>query len=725
MTSWAFVAAVLGAQSTGLETRLDSFIAKGETLHTVAQRLSKASGETIIVTGDLMREPVLIDVQGKSVREVMDAMALASYGDWLEKNGAYTLIQSARAQEASREARHKRNVAFVEEVGKKVQELRGKGWTSTSAAEAADGVEKMRQRFSGNVRTQEGERPTITVQGPTVPGAGNVVLAQAIEMLGAIKLAEQAEGTRVVYSTAPNRMQRAFPGNLTTSLSVYRKAHQEIYDEVRNRPRQDFGANWQGSLAFPSQRDIQVAKANVIVEKSASGVSVSLQLVGLKGESIGVFRASIINRGSAQPDAELGKSPDEPIEVSQAAAEMVSLLNVGSESNTMGLMMSLGDRNVRVQAGGSFAATQGTEVLKPYLRNPGSTDFLGLALPEILKARHAGGYVAIIPDEVWTSVMLGVSNGRTSLQSVNRQFQDHVEENSGSSISVARPVDPVETQLKRHNRVAMQKLTDTVYAMGYGRLQTVAKYLLERPTMAQDRQPDLALFAVSMPFVHKMLEDSLFISPNVARLIALAPDVMTALRPGQSSWTISQMSPAMRKELESAVFSQVGGLFSGNSISMSVSRGEDETPAPMARDEEPTEAYPNGLPGDYAVSVMIYEDDGVLARVKGQPTGHIMTALDAGAILGFSEGLGGDNGDFKIPSFETYTLAKTRSLQVIVPGVRFGSDFTDGITVGGARPVAWNDLPEAFRIQAQRSRERMRESAKQMGQRQGGPIPPR
>ena len=169
----------------------------------------------------------------------------------------------------------------------------------------------------------------------------------------------------------------------------------------------------------------------------------------------------------------------------------------------------------------------------------------------------------------------------------------------------------------------------------------------------------------------------------------------------------------MKSAFEQMVLSKrLGNL--GDGMSISVMMGNDEPKVSMASDREPTERFPNGLPGDMLVTIDIIEQIGVLGKLRGHPTGQLMSAVQLGAITGFIEGSGGANSELKISEFEEFFEAVTRSIEVSYFGSIGDGVFTDGYLKPYTQAKAYNALdPEILKL-GEQARAAVRESAQRM-----------
>lgn len=709
----------------GLDTKIDRLSVVARPLSEVASQLSVASGELILVSGALANEPVFISLNGRSVQEAMDQIAKATYADWSHKNDAWTLIQGNGAAEASAKQRAKRLASLKAVIDKRRAELQSAARGSDSAKRVVGEIDAARARFKDSFKVREGERPYVTIGGAAIHGPVQSVLAEALTAATPELLDSIPEGRRFVWSTRPNRLQRPLNANLGNAISQFVQATAAIFDEAAKSGNQDYGADWIGPLAYPKQRVVSVSKVNLSIQNVHGVYSAKVQLVGSNGEDLGSESATL----AVAAEEPGGEEPQEskPIPLNPASREFVAFQGTTSgPQNSMSWAMRSGGGLVRLDSGQGPTAIRPSQALKPFLEQPAQSDFLGLATPEILTAELDGKeYVAILPDEAWSKIIAESADGKIDKAAVEKALDGEVERIDGGDVGIWRPLDPLSAQSKRVSRAQMQMLTGRVRAAGFGHVKDLAGYVANRGLTMGPLDPDATLFRVSMPYEYRTLTSGTAFDADLSVILAGGPDYAKGEFLAESPWLYSKMSGQQRAAFERMVLTRPDPFASMGVGSISIGVSTSPPGPDLAADNEPTERFQNGFPPDAGINFKVFIADGVLARMKGDPMGRLMSGEQLGALTGFIEGSGGANGDLRITEFEEYLPANVRNFEGEVSG-GFGFDMTDGSVNPGARAVPYSQLPAELLKQGEAMRESVREAMKNIGpMRRGGDPPPK
>lgn len=715
--------AFIVARQDGLDTKIDHLSVTARPLSEVASQLSAASGEVILVAGQLAKEPVFVDLHGTTVRSAMDRLADSAYGEWSSKNGSYTLLQSDSASAASSKARSRRLATLTQSVKRVQVELAKAGWNPDSAGRLVKEIDEARQQFRDSFQVPEGMRPQINVSGTKISSPLDMVVAEAVAAVSAEMLDAIPEGRRVVYSTRPNRLQRPLNQNLNRSVAQFVKANAEIYDAAKSGIHADYGADWVGSLAYPSVRNLNVGKVNLAVQNRKGHYAAEVQLIGANGEDLGTKSVSFDSVPVDAPESADGEHRDD-IELGPASLEFMRLQSNTVSRRSMSMAMRGPTGLIRVDAGQAPASSRPSAALRPFLDRPSKNDFLGLLIPEVIENRLAGkDSVVLIPDSLW-ALLAGLPTAEKLDSSRVAGFMaDALEQIEFEGVAVWRPLDPLGAISTRMDRMQMQLLTDKVRTAGVGHMKDLAGYLASRSSDLGDVDADAKLFTVSMPFeMATMANESM--NKDLALILAAGPDYASGEFDEVTNLFYSKMSSAQRSAFERMVLSRTDFLMGMGSDSVGISvRSSDEDMPAQTLTQEPTERFQNGFPQDAGITLRMHRSEGVLARLNGDVSGRFMSPEQLGAITGFIEGSGGANGEFKVAEFNEFQLADVRQFECSASG-GLSFDFTDGRVVNGARWLSANQLPASLLKQGAQAREEMRKAAEEMAQRRQADPPP-
>lgn len=700
-------------QVDGLEKKIPEFEVVARPIDEALKTLSIESGKVILATDGIGREPVIVRLRERSVRQIMDELAAVCGGEWVEKNGAWTLKAVAGGNDD--------HSAVIASLEKSIRERNDVDWGKDSARDYIKKVNEGREKLKNNIRVGEAEQAFVYTEGNGMAAMGGQVLNSAMRQLGGAVLAQIPVGQRRVWSTIPNRRQLAFPGNLSQAVQNYRQVVLDVAQEAKSNPPSEFGFKWEGDFGVPSTLSADVSKVNIMAYRSDSAITVGIQLVGRNGEELLLIGDQLLINPPTNITPEEATGDAIPLSAASQQIVAVNALNSGS-TRSMAMMMNDGDNVVRLETGRIARSVKVDPALQSILDSPAQVDFLNLFVMESFDSVvEESEYVVLVPDQIWSEIYAASRTGDLRESEVKSAYSKWTTSSTNNGVRKIKPKNSLAARTTRIRRDDLGRFISDSNSKGYAKLQDGARYVQSRGRVVSSNDPDALLLGVGQPFLAELLTRTLAGRYQNSALLGAAPDLVT-ISPGRElNWGYAQMSSMMKAALESLLYNQpVSATMGGSTTGISVNT---EAPPPkMASDSEATERYPNGIPGDYSVSLSIREEEGILGRIRGQQTGRMLTAVDFGAIYGFTEGQGGDQGEFPITQFEEYLKATVRAITINLPG---GSiNYTDGQLAVRARAMSVSEIDRSFLERGQFARDAMRQAAQQMGNRGQQQPPP-
>jgi len=729
----------VGQQADPMAIRLPELEVTARTVQQVADEIGEAAAIKLLVPGKLGKEVVFASLKNKSVKECMDSLATVAYGDWKFENGVYTLARNQSAQAAENKARSAELEILKKQLKDKATELKQPAWSKDSAQKYADGLYKLQKSMQNNFRVGEGERAQVTVYGMSLAGPAYDLLSTVIQGIDPIELANIPIGGRVVLSTNPNRMQKPLRMSIIQAIQQFTQRMDDVFEATKSSSYPDLGADFSGSIGFPKSKSGAVAKANIILYHGSDDYSIGIQLVGRGGEEIAAVSTNLgteVEVDTNTPSTEKAPEPSaDRIKLSPISSEFLSY--VGAFGLSGGSARSIGTyidgAVVYVSAGQAARNISPTPELNKVLLTPAQYDPLNLVIPESLKAVYQSkDYIGIIPDAVWD----GLTPTQVT-QLTQKRFKDILtsfcEVSDESNVLTIRPLKPFSSESNRLNRVAMERLISQVNGRGYARLSELAEYASTRSNSSYGQTIDMMIMGISIPFAAQdIFRGGFGFGYWLAPIIASQKQTVDKLTDGDLFLNYGRMNTQEKYAFERLIFDEApqGQMSSGN-VGISVNTQPD-TRVPMARDSEPTELHPNGLPVDAGVKLSTKSQDGVLGKLSKSRNGRLMSATQLGAILGMIDGEGGSEGEFKITAYELYQIATVKDIQITVESgppsnnTRSGPQFVDGEVKPGS-PLTMNQLPSEMIARIQTARKQLSDMMQNMNSGRGGqrtPPPP-
>lgn len=715
---------------------LPEFTVTAQTFERTAKSLSEASGLILQVPGALAKEVVFTSLKGQTVKQCMDRLAEAAYGEWKYENGVYLLRRLDSAQTAENEAIAKETAVLAQKIKDKAEELRQPGWSANSAKTYLDGLYKLQQAALKNVHFGGHEgRYTININGPSMAGPAYDLLATVLQNLDVRTLQNLKVGEHAVFSTNPNRMQQPLRMNISQAVQSYVRNMNEVHALAQNTSYPDLGADFGGSVGFPKGKSAPVAKTNVILYRGPSGFVIGVQLVGQDGSEIASTSTNLepgIESGFESPAGAPPKEQKEPIPYSKLTDEFLAYVKafgiLGGSTRSVGLMID--GAPVFVTSGQAARTINPSPELGEIFTNPTRRDPLSIFMPEMLAGSYKGqNYVAVVPDTFWEMIWITIGGG-TSKEEFVELLSEHCQIVTQDGGTVIRPLRPFKSESTRVKREAMERFVGQVYNRGFARVSELAEYATARGYNAMQGSMDMLILGIATPFAAQDLKNAFSYSYWLAPILASQKRTLDNLAEGEFHLPYGKMNAVERNAMEQLIYNEPydASIASGN-YSINVST-EPETRKVMARDSEPTEMFPNGIPADVSVKLTAKLEDGVFGRVKQNRNGRLMSAIQLGAIMGMIDSEGGSDGEFKITAFEEFQLAKIKHITPQIDrGQTYGGASAAPLMVDGeilpGGPYGITQLPAEMIKRIESARAQLRDVFQRMNQGGGGNnVPP-
>jgi hypothetical protein len=698
----------------------------------VAAEIKKQTGIQIVCNPTVANIPILVSVTDAPLDELLARIAQVTGGELIKQGEGFILTKSdkLRTEEANRENGW---IIAAFERGKKAT-LGDMGaadrWDQRTlddmVAKAQAQRAQMEQRVS-NVRRQQGAQITMfdSSMANMTPATG--AARRALQMLPASVLASIKPGERAVYSTAANRMQRRMPINVTPIASDFVYNH-NLLAKAAPQLRPIEGVNIVGGLTA-GEPITNVVETHLILSRGyrSTAVQVEIKFVDRNGLYVGQGSTSVTPQYAPMQPAtsEEGKV----IELSDLSRQMAVIM-------AQELAAPTSDRNVyRVTSvgggGGAYMTIDGgdgslpkqfSEELLNVFVNPDRFDPTSLYVSECyIQAAKAEGkdLVAAFPDTIIKEMARVLVKGNVTHKGVlagSPAFGLSVD--SGTDWMVVTPTWANAARETRFDRDEAAKLFRAVNGRGFATLEELADYSFSVTLGLPDRPLDTVYLSLINKDVGDQLTEYTSMNLDLLQLYGSVPE-STKKQGGEKIQLQYRTLSAQAKRLaDHAYYSRASGFtmppFAGNEKVSAVFMTMETTPTgkPMPPSNsilmEPTEALPNGIPGEALVNIDRTLQDGVFASTKGIRGGQMLTAEELGMRQGMLEA--NFSGGSAPAQFDTFRPAQILGVHVTFDLGDFGRPsayFKDAWFVSGSRQVSYNQLPEGFRAKVELTKQNM------------------
>jgi hypothetical protein len=173
--------------------------------------LSEQTGIPLFASERLREQPFLLHVENRPLREAMDRIADAAAAEWVHEPDGYVLRRSAKQQAELEQAEFQESVQSLNEYIEAFFHLSAFQTFDEEAARrlVQEGVETERRFFAKN----QGESRELWQRATALQNRSPLgrLMVRLILSIGAETIVKIPAGHRVVWTSAPTRMQRAFP----------------------------------------------------------------------------------------------------------------------------------------------------------------------------------------------------------------------------------------------------------------------------------------------------------------------------------------------------------------------------------------------------------------------------------------------------------------------------------------------------------------------------------
>lgn len=731
------------AQQAVLDQKV-TFEAKAARASQLLADLSKQVKVDLVPAGKMVDEVLSVRVSDVKLSDLMAKIADVAGGEWKPSGAGYQFVYDD-AKLKARDRAHADKIAqgILKSLQKRIgkQDL-NKVWSSQQVDKVLRDFQNISQEMS-RARDETQLDPTLYQRYAEVMDM-NPTSRLALRLAGLIDpatLATLPENSRIVFSTAPTRMQRPLPGSakILSSFITEQGVWASSAAQLMPAPSDEGDSYLDYSMGMNSTPlKGQVAKALMSVTRFSSmgGFSVDVKVADAKGNvlatgNIGLGEgpseeeADSLNPTKPQPE---DKSPD--VRLTEASKSIV--LAVTAMQGSMGGMEDSGLKLIKPE----FKSL----ILQPEDNDPLS--FIAAdGLHSVAETKKLN-LVASIPDQALLPSLYMRSDGRPS----ENRFMTYFKLLGGVTIDETQPgwltVTPDDgwnSRLTRTDRHALQVLLQNLDSKGYS-LDAFATFLAKSPDVGFE---SVGLIMVSSLFPEVLMSGEVYDLRLVRFFGTLMADQRLRLSKGQSI-AISQLMPSQKALLHKMVFEQADGMGLGQTMIEAPAMGDTEA-APPGDDEdfsmygdlssEATESLPNGLPPNGIFTMQTVREQ-IVAPVGVQSYGATYSAEDLGNQLAteerpdlftwVNESPQISRSNFRLGERTRYTLHFQLSEKLALD-----KQIVD-TKMSKAEPTKVNGLPAEFRKAVEEARAKAREAHKNMKAGEfeppplsGGPPPPR
>lgn len=738
------------------------------------ERLGAQTGVLLGTTPQTGDEVLVVHATDVPLSELLKRIAEATAAEWKEETGGYRLVRPEIVARDQQRADIADRAEGIEKAIRRLMEPIEKQ-PQFDEASARKMAEAARKSQSGSLIDLGGGNVSSFIANGASPSQSPAqrALIQLLDNLPPATLAAIQPGSRVVFASAPNRMQRALGPGSASILSRFVREQNTWARALADTPRDVPPANTRmifiGGPDTSAKALDALGKALLVVHRMGDGLflSVEFKAADSKGQIVARARSGL----SPDPIPPMGPNPPgKAIELSQQAQEYAELMAGKGRGDS-----SFQSFTFRITTGGGGMAyvADNPESLSPVpenwrerLANPDRFEPLEFVSGEALRAASAAesrNLVACIPD----SGLIPTCRRLVNAKLTPGQFLGFVEGELDLKVErpeswlLVSPRHPSEVRSSRIDRGALGVLLRSTLKTGYARLDEAAAYALKQPDLLPESGFDERTLLLLSPETGRDFQFNAAERRTMLKLFGtLSPTQRAALSRG-GAIPLGGLSGAQTEWVRRMVFDSVGGPTirdpnaertpptGPNQVQESVvmiataadagQQGARPRMLPSFSSEtsllqERTEALPLGVPSSGALAVTIRNIQGVLgSRADGTDARFMSADQLAGELASDSapQGSGpsvGEAGPYS--RFRPANLSEYGFQFALSPVASLGRELRDAQLVPGSQATGLDGLPPAFRAEVERARAQLARVMQKIQsdgatvQRRGGPPPP-
>jgi hypothetical protein len=712
------------------------------------EQLAKSSGVKLTVDFDMGMEPIIVRVHERSLRKVMDAMADALGGVWVEADGGYKLSpdKDLEAQEnATANARMTKGIS--DGLKETLSQAKTIDWNGPEGKEYLDKeIAKMAKIIEDIKASMNGQTPGASI---TVMSSGSADASPARDLLYKILGSMTPEqfnsipwDEAVVFSTVPTRKQVRINANLAGPIKEFVTTHNTMAGAItkaKSTLPPGINVSTPALDIKPIEGGVQKVLVQVKRDENGTGFSVQMKVADREGRIVANAESgfTVPAQTFEEPKLDMGAAASELVEIAPVSKELASLLSrqVSPSNNIRNFAMSMGNGGppAKVRMMGEDSESAVTEEARSLASRPDQTDPLSLAPGEMTAALADAmkvDLIAVLPDKAAIKVGDVINEGKVAFGRLPNYFKEsEATAEVKDGVLIVEPRSHVDARWNRVNRSALANLTSDLYQKGFCRMMDAAHYASNGNARGELDRAYLKIFTDDW-------DDALFGMSSTRCLFRVLGHAWgdVDIRP-QTVETIGMKAP-LKHEVESLLYSAESMMMFGSGggksmMAIGISDGPGEGPerqGPMLADE-PTERFQNGLPQEAKLNIAI--NPGRALFIKNRVSGRGMFCTVQELAMRMSSFVVDGGGQPTGPNYKSddysYAVSTMSDVQVGVefpnvdPRVEF---FKDGRLDTATPKVSYGQLPKDFADELKEIQEQMGQNRMGFGGPVGGKQPP-
>lgn len=566
---------------------LISFSSEGEPVPVLLKRMSTEAAQQFTCAPFFARDVLVVRFEKTAPEEVRKEIAAATLGKWEQTNTGWNLVRDNEAERVDEKAEFAKCVKFFSQAIDKKRQAAAKlePFDSSSAKKIALMMEDMakEQRSNSTNRFDSAYWQRQRALNNRAPGGRALVRFTA--SLSAADVAALPDDYRVVFSSQPNRMQRALSKEQMAFVSDLVKEQNTWADVAETAAPDTEGPVMVDALYRKDRIDKKIDKVIVAMTKSTGygySLNCEVQVADAKGKVLfqsSDYLSAFDDETMQGPDTNpaLADSAD-PLEPNEVGKKLIDIM-LNSRGRTGPPKLS-------------------KDILDSFLY-PEKTDPLALMTGGLLLqgAKQRGkNLVANIPD-VAAFAPAYTSNSTVTMKKLLKALEmTRVTVIEDDHTILALPGSVMKNRENRADRAALGKYLRRISGEGRKSLDAAAEYAL---STAGDGRQDLGMMLEQL-VLNSGSEPFEYTDPTMLKFYGSLNSNQKAQIKSNQKISISQLTQPQVDLLYKIVYGGYPNLQMQPELQTAENSWEEFY---NSLQREPTEAMPNGFPADTVLTV--------------------------------------------------------------------------------------------------------------------------
>jgi hypothetical protein len=261
----------------GLSKRID-FTSVAKPAKQMLAELSEKAGLTLMTSQVMEGEVLVLHLEAVPVADAMRRIAAVTAGEWLQEPGGYRLARSkTKLAENVRKVEAEGIAAIKKSTAQASRSLTTEKLMPENAVQTARDLIRLSERLVPGKYDPEVRGTALALDRNSAAGR---LSSRLLKMVEPAELVHLQHDERLVFSTRPNKMQRAFKGDARKMLAQYAADH-NVWLDALQKAEEELGPPKQfisSSIQLPYRSSVVAEPIKALMVFTSDGIGHSMRV---------------------------------------------------------------------------------------------------------------------------------------------------------------------------------------------------------------------------------------------------------------------------------------------------------------------------------------------------------------------------------------------------------------------------------------------------------------